>query len=128
MPALYHRSRNVAPVFRWLGLALLGILVAAAVSIAASRLASQQIGLASQPVSAGDALAPRAERNAGRATHVHTRVRHRRHRETHHPPEGSIQPEETTPPVAPAPETESVPPSQPPIGGEDGERGGAADD
>jgi outer membrane biosynthesis protein TonB len=44
--------------FRWLGLALLGILIAAAISIAASRLASQQIGLASQPISAGDALAP----------------------------------------------------------------------
>jgi hypothetical protein len=46
---------------RWLGLALLGILIAAAISIAASRLASQQIGLASQPISAGDALAPAAK-------------------------------------------------------------------
>ena len=45
---------------RWLGLALLGILIAAGVSIAASRLASQQIGLASEPISAGDALAPHA--------------------------------------------------------------------
>jgi hypothetical protein len=45
---------------RWLGLALLGVLIAAGVSIAASRLASQQIGLASQPISAGDALVPRA--------------------------------------------------------------------
>ena len=46
---------------RWLGLALLGILIAAGVSIAASSLASQQIGLASQPIGAGDALAPAAK-------------------------------------------------------------------
>ena len=45
-----------AATIRWLGLALLGILIAAAISIAASRLASQQIGLASQPISAGDSL------------------------------------------------------------------------
>ena len=45
-------------MLRWIGLAVLGILIAAAISIAASRLASQQIGLASQPISAGDALAP----------------------------------------------------------------------
>ncbi len=43
---------------RWIALALLGIAIAAGVSIAASRLASQQIGLASQPISAGDALVP----------------------------------------------------------------------
>ncbi len=44
--------------FKWVGLALLGILVAASVAVAASRLASQQIGLASEPISAGEALAP----------------------------------------------------------------------
>jgi hypothetical protein len=37
---------------------VLGILIAAAVSVAASRLASQQIGLDSEPISAGDALVP----------------------------------------------------------------------
>jgi hypothetical protein len=47
-----------AATLRWIGLALLGLLIAAAVSIAASRLASQQIGLASEPIEAGDALAP----------------------------------------------------------------------
>lgn len=57
MPPLYRRPRIVAAM-RWFGLALLGLLIAAAVSIAASRLASQQIGLASEPVTAGDALAP----------------------------------------------------------------------
>lgn len=49
-----------AAALRWVGLALLGLAVAAAVSVAASRLVSQQIGLASQPISAGDALAPEA--------------------------------------------------------------------
>jgi len=42
----------------WVALALLGILVAAGVSVAASRLSSQRIGLASEPISAGRELAP----------------------------------------------------------------------
>jgi hypothetical protein len=60
LPGLYPRVSKLVPMLRWLGLALLGILVAAGISIAASRLASQQIGLASEPISAGDALAPAA--------------------------------------------------------------------
>jgi hypothetical protein len=52
---------------RWIGLALLGLAVAAAVSIAASQLASQQVGLASQPISAGDALAPAGAEGRPRA-------------------------------------------------------------
>jgi hypothetical protein len=44
---------------KWVGLALLGILVAAVIAVAASRLASQQIGLASEPISAGRELAPK---------------------------------------------------------------------
>ncbi len=43
---------------KWVGLALLGLLIAVAVAIAGSSLASRQIGLASEPISAGDALAP----------------------------------------------------------------------
>jgi hypothetical protein len=129
---LYQPSRNVVSVFRWLGLALLGILVAAGVSIAASRLASQQIGLASQPVSAGDALAPASERHTGGTGHPHANpnVHHRHRGETRQPPESAPRPEEATPPASPAPETEPTPPSQPPTGGEDGEHGGGggADD
>jgi len=113
---------------RWIGLALLGIVVAAAVSVAASRLASKQIGLSSQPVSAGDTLAPASERGAGaaRRRREHAQVRHRGgpHRE-------ALPPEEATPPVVPAPETEPVPPYRPPgEGGDggDGEQGGGADD
>jgi hypothetical protein len=75
LPTLYPPSRKFVVVVRWLGLALLGIVVAAAVAIAASRLASQQIGLASEPVSAGDALAPAAERKAGRTEHRHRATR-----------------------------------------------------
>lgn len=83
LPALYRARSMVACVnrpgqeeamrvpatIRWLGLALLGILIAAAVSIAASRLASQQIGLASQPISAGDALAPAVSRARPKQRH-----------------------------------------------------------
>ena len=61
LPGLYRRLPRLVPMLRWIGLAVLGILIAAAISIAASRLASQQIGLASQPISAGDALAPAAK-------------------------------------------------------------------
>ncbi len=43
---------------RWIGLALLGLVIAAGVALAASQLASQQIGIASESVSAGDSLAP----------------------------------------------------------------------
>jgi hypothetical protein len=39
-------------------MALLGIVVAAGISVAASRLSSQRIGLSSEPISAGRELAP----------------------------------------------------------------------
>jgi hypothetical protein len=43
---------------RWIALALLGLVIAGAVALAASRLASQQIGIAGESVKAGDSLAP----------------------------------------------------------------------
>lgn len=43
---------------RWIALALVGLAVAAGVSVAASQLVSQRIGLAAEPVSAGKELAP----------------------------------------------------------------------
>jgi hypothetical protein len=49
---------TIPTTVRWVGLALLGIAIAAAVSVAASRLSSQNIGLASEPLSAGRSLAP----------------------------------------------------------------------
>lgn len=49
---------------KWIGLALLGLAVAIGVAIAASHLTSQQIGIASESITAGDKLAP-AVRTAG---------------------------------------------------------------
>ena len=58
--------------FRWTLLALLGLAVAAAISVAASHLVSQRIGLASEPLSAGKELAPppRERSNDGTPTPV----------------------------------------------------------
>ena len=43
---------------RWIALALLGLAIATAVGFAASNLASQQIGIASESITAGERLAP----------------------------------------------------------------------
>lgn len=43
---------------KWVLLALLGLAIAIGVAVAAANLTSQQIGIASESVSAGDALAP----------------------------------------------------------------------
>jgi hypothetical protein len=113
---------------RWLGLALLGILIAAGVSIAASSLASQQIGLASQPISAGDALAP-----AAREKPKHHPTRH--HNSNRHATATARAP--TAPPSQPEPPAYSEPPSTNPSaspresiesGSQDGEHSGGADD
>ena len=53
---------------RWILLALLGLAVAAGVSLAASQLVSQRIGLAAEPVSAGKELAP-PRHKSGNAPH-----------------------------------------------------------
>ncbi len=99
-----------AATLRWVGLALLGIAVAAAVSVAASRLVSQQIGLASQPISAGDALAPAS------ATVGEKRKRHRKRRaqakpEAPAPSSEAPSPPATTPspPSSPSPDDDDVP-------------------
>ena len=44
----------------WILLALLGLVVAAGVTAAASRLSTQHVGLSSEPLSAGERLAPAA--------------------------------------------------------------------
>ena len=51
--------RELPPALTWTLLALLGLLVAVAVGIAASDLTSRRIGLSSEPIRAGDALAPK---------------------------------------------------------------------
>jgi hypothetical protein len=116
---------------RWFGLALLGILIAAGVSIAASSLASQQIGLASESISAGDALAPRE------ALGSHHRQGHRggvpaaKPPGAHTPPASKAPPPETTeaqPPPATVPTTPTLPSDTTPSGGEQDHGGGGADD
>ncbi|MGB7587377.1 MAG: hypothetical protein WBM00_01570 [Solirubrobacterales bacterium] len=108
---------------KWIGLALLGIAIAAGISIAASRLASRQIGLASEPISAGDALAPAAQ---PRSVHP-SRPRHR-HRPTTTPavttpPTTTIAPPPTPEvPETVAPEPQPEEPSH--TGSGDGEHGG----
>lgn len=56
---------------KWIGLALLGLLIATAVALAATGLISRQIGIDSESISAGDTLAPAfghaGERQGGKA-------------------------------------------------------------
>jgi hypothetical protein len=47
---------------KWVALALLGLVLAAAITVAARKLSSQPIGLQSQPLSAGRRLAPAPRR------------------------------------------------------------------
>jgi hypothetical protein len=54
---------------KWILLALLGLAIAIGVAIAAANLTSQQIGIASESVSAGDALAPALRVPGGRPSH-----------------------------------------------------------
>ncbi|MGZ8667338.1 MAG: hypothetical protein ACXWZM_09540, partial [Solirubrobacterales bacterium] len=95
---------------RWLGFALLGIVVAAAVSIAASRLSSQQIGLASEPISAGDQLVPKA---VAPATPRPRRRQHRRQHRDHAPAEQPTAPRAPSAPAAPTPPEPPTPAPSP---------------
>ncbi len=52
--------------FKWIGLALLGLLIATAVALAATSLISRQIGIDSESITAGDTLAPAFERTGNR--------------------------------------------------------------
>jgi hypothetical protein len=44
---------------KWVALALLGLVIAIGVAIAAANLTSQQIGISSEAITAGDSLAPK---------------------------------------------------------------------
>jgi hypothetical protein len=107
---------------RWIGLALLGIVIAAGVAVAASSLASRQIGLSSEPISAGDALVPaNLDKGPGEGKRGTTTAT------------TPTAPPETTVTAPPPPETTVVtppPPTAPPReGGEDhGGDGGSGDD
>lgn len=118
------------PALRWVGLALLGIVIAAAVSVAASRLASQQIGLASEPISAGDALAParQGHHTAPAESHGSNSRGSKGHGNAAHHTPATPAPTQPATPVSPAPSppAEEVEPSHTEGDGEHG--GGGADD
>lgn len=94
---------------KWVLLALAGLAIAIGVAIAAANLTSQQIGIASESVSAGDVLAPSLrtpEEGPGTG------------RGGHEEPSGEeatpTSPEETTAPIEPtSPEEEVTPPAEP---------------
>jgi hypothetical protein len=120
----------VPAALRWTGLALLGIVIAAVVSVAASRLASQQIGLASEPISAGDALAPAQHQHRAAAAQSH-RSKNRSSNGPRNAQHRNPPPNPTTQPVipvapAPSPPVEEVEPSQ--ASGDGEHSGGGADD
>ncbi len=73
--------------FGWALFAVLGVALAAGVSIAAGQLSSQRIGLSSEPITAGKRLVPATPR-----------VRHRPHRPKRHRPKGS-RPRAAAPPA-----------------------------
>ena len=50
-------------ILLWTALALAGLLVAVAVTTAATTLTSQRVGLQAEPLNAGEALAPREPRD-----------------------------------------------------------------
>ncbi len=65
-------------VVRWIGLAILGLMIAAAIAFAASKVVSQRVGLAGESFTAGRELAPPRDRgnhrgNGGRGHKPDTR-------------------------------------------------------
>ncbi len=52
-------------VLAWVVAAVLGLALAAGITLAASQLSSQRIGLSGEPLSAGDELVPRALASPG---------------------------------------------------------------
>jgi hypothetical protein len=70
-------------VVAWVVAAVLGLALAAGVTLAASQLSSQRIGLSGEPASAGDELVPRTTAKPGAAARP---AEDRAHRATHPPP------------------------------------------
>lgn len=63
---------RLSPTLRWVLLAILGLAIAITVAIAASKLTSQRIGLASEPLPSAGELAPAsASGDRGRKTQDH---------------------------------------------------------
>lgn len=88
---------------KWVLLALAGLAIAIGVAVAAANLTSQQIGIASESVSAGDVLAPSLRTPEGEGSGK--RGGHEKppgKEETPTNPTESTPPEETTSPTEPA--------------------------
>ena len=109
---------------RWVLLALAGLIVAAGVSVAASQLVSQRIGLAAAPVSAGKELAPpRHESGSGHAGQGGGDAHPPRSTTT--TPSTTTTTTTTTTPTTPTTTTPTTaPPSTAPSTGSQGGRGG----
>jgi hypothetical protein len=115
---------SISATAKWILLALAGVAIAIGVAIAAANLTSQQIGIANESVSAGDALAPSlqvpAEAKPRGEGHDHGF-------EEETPP--TAPPPTTTTEEVPPPSGESTEPSGPAEGGEDhGGHGSDGDD
>ena len=94
LPKRYPRPRSVgvvnAGIIRWAVVPLCGLAFAVGIGIAASTLASERIGLTSEPFTTGDSLAPEAVKHPARPTHK--------------APASPTPPKQPSPPVAqPAP-------------------------
>jgi hypothetical protein len=109
--------REIPTTLRWVALALLGLLVAIAVGIAASELTSRRIGLSSEPIRAGDALAP-APRESPRERKSDGGPGARPEGTTKTPPQGTAA---SPPPATTGPETTGEPETTTSDGGEDSE-------
>ena len=93
----------------WLALAIAGLIVAVGVAYAASLLASPDVGLTSEPLSAGSRLAPRV-RPAPKPARKHHRPRPASTATTPVPPAPTPTP---TPSPAPAPAPAPTPRAEP---------------
>jgi hypothetical protein len=94
---------TVRTVVAWIVAAVLGLALAAGITLAASQLSSQRVGLSGEPLSAGDQLVPR--------TRPHTTPRQ---------PSPSSQPSQSSSP-SPSPPSQ---PAQPSLGDDAREGGG----
>jgi hypothetical protein len=95
------------PTIKWVVLALVGLLIAAAVAVLGSSLASRQIGLSSEPLRAGDALAPPPVTATAKPAKPQE-------------PKAPAEPTEPSEPSEPPPPPEAT---EPPVIGSEGESG-----
>lgn len=108
---------KISATTRWVLLALVGLAIAIGVAIAAANLTSQQIGIASESVSAGDALAP--------SLHVPAEAKPQPEGHDHGPEETTSPTFPAEPPTTTTPEEETV---QPPSEGKSDDYGGGGSD